>query len=88
MADTRGVDWLRERAVVVINRVVKDTQVDVPGMETYFRAWARVCLRISQDAHLKTGGIFDWNRISREANEEILAMAAEVGRGFALGRSS
>ena len=88
VADTRGVDWLRERAVVVINRVVKDTQVDVPGMETYFRAWARVCLRISQDAHLKTGGIFDWNRISREANEQILAMAAEVGRGFALGRSS
>ena len=88
VADTRGVEWLRERAVVVINRVVKDTQVDVPGMETYFRGWARACLRISQDAHLKTGGIFDWNRISREANEEILAMAAEVGRGFALGRSS
>ena len=88
VADDRGVDWLRQRAVVVINRVVKDTQVDVPGMETYFRSWARACMRISQDPHLKTGGIFDWSRISGAANEEILAMAAEVGRGFGLGRSS
>ncbi len=47
----------------------------------------RACLRISQDPHLKTGGIFDWDRISWAANEEILAMAAEVGRGFSLGRS-
>jgi putative peptide zinc metalloprotease protein len=88
VADTRGTAWVRERAVVVINRVVKDTQVDVPGMEVYFRSWARACLRISQDAHLKTGGVFDWNRISRQANDEILAMTAEVGSGFSLGRSS
>jgi putative peptide zinc metalloprotease protein len=88
VADTRGVEWVRQRAVVVINRVVKDTQVDVAGMETYFRSWARACMRISQDPHLKTGGIFDWNRISRGANEEILAMTAEVGSGFSLGRSS
>ena len=88
VADSRGVDWVRERAVVVINRVVRDTQIDVAGMETYFRGWARACLRISQDPHLKTGGIFDWNRISRQANEEILAMTAEVGSGFSLGRSA
>jgi len=87
VADTRGVPWVRERAVVVINRVVKDTQVDVDGMEVYFRSWVRACLRISQDPHLKTGGIFDWDRISWAANEEILAMTAEVGRGFSLGRS-
>lgn len=88
VADSRGVEWVRQRAVVVINRVVKDTQVDVAGMETYFRSWARSCMRISQDPHLKTGGIFDWNRISRAANEEILAMTAEVASGFSLGRSS
>jgi putative peptide zinc metalloprotease protein len=88
VADTRGVDWVRQRAVVVINRVVKDTQVDVAGMETYFRSWARSCMRISQDPHLKTGGVFDWNRISRQANDEILAMTAEVGSGFSLGRSN
>lgn len=88
VADSRGVEWVRQRAVVVINRVVKDTQVDVAGMETYFRGWARACMRISQDAHLKTGGIFDWNRISRAANEQVLAMTAEVGSGFSLGRSS
>jgi len=87
VADTRGVEWVRQRGVVVINRVVKDTQVDVDGMEVYFRGWARACLRISQDPHLKTGGIFDWDRISRAANEEILAMTAEVGSGFSLGRS-
>lgn len=88
VADSRGVEWVRQRAVVVINRVVRDTQVDVAGMETYFRGWARACLRVSQDPHLKTGGIFDWNRISPAANEEVLAVAAEVGSGFSLGRSS
>ena len=88
VADTRGVEWGRQRAVVVINRVVKDAQVDVAGMETYFRSWARACMRISQDPHLKTGGIFDWNRIGRGANEQVLAMTAEVGSGFSLGRSS
>ena len=88
VADSRGVDWVRERAVVVINRVVKDTQVDVNGMEAYFGQWVRACLRISQDPHLKTGGIFDWNRISRAANEEILALTAEVASGFSLGSSA
>jgi putative peptide zinc metalloprotease protein len=88
VADGRGVDWVRERAVVVINRVVKDTQVDVGGMEIYFRQWVRSCLRISQDPHLKTGGIFDWNQISRAANEEVLALTAEIASGFSLGRSA
>jgi putative peptide zinc metalloprotease protein len=87
VADSRGVDWVRERAVVVINRVVKDTQVDVAGMESYFRQWVRACLRISQDPHLKSGGIFDWTLISREADEEILALTGEVATGFSLGRS-
>jgi len=87
VADSRGADWVRERAVVVINRVVKDTQVDVAGMEVYFRSWARACLRVSQDRHLKTGGVFSWDRISRTANQQILAMTAEVASGFSLGRS-
>ncbi len=87
VADSRGVDWVRERAVVVINRVVKDTQVDVAGMESYFRQWVRACLRISQDAHLKSGGIFDWTLISPVAEEEILALTGEVATGFSLGRS-
>jgi len=74
--------------VVVINRVVKDTQVDVGGMEVYFRQWVRACLRISQDPHLKTGGIFDWNQISPAADEEILALTAEIASGFSLGRAT
>ena len=87
VADSRGVDWVRERAVVVINRVVKDTEVDVAGMESYFRQWVRACLRISQDPHLKSGGIFDWTLISRVTDEEILAVTGEVATGFSLGRS-
>jgi putative peptide zinc metalloprotease protein len=88
VADSRGVDWVRERAVVVINRVVKDTQVDVTGMETYFGQWVRACLRVGQDPHLKTGGVFDWNRVAATTDEEILALTAEVARGFSLGRSA
>src|SRR6266851_1375901 len=87
VADSRGVEWVRERAVVVINRVVRDTQVDVNGMEGYFRHWVRACLRVSQDPHLKSGGIFDWILISRAADEEILAVTGEVATGFSLGRS-
>lgn len=87
VADSRGVDWVRERAVVVINRVVKDTQVDVAEMESYFRQWVRACLRISQDAHLKSGGIFDWLLIAPATDEEILALTGEVASGFSLGRS-
>ena len=87
VADSRGVGWVRERAVVVINRVVRDTQVDVNGMEGYFRHWVRACLRVSQDPHLKSGGIFDWRLISRAADEEILALTGEVATGFSLGRS-
>jgi putative peptide zinc metalloprotease protein len=87
VAGSRGLDWVRRRAIVVINRVVEDAQVDVAGMETYFRGWARACLRIRQDAHLKTGGVFEWSRIGRSANEQILALTAEVATGFSLGRS-
>src|SRR5260370_182966 len=87
VADGRGVEWVRERAVVVINRGVKATPVDVGGMELYFRQWVRACLRISHDPHLKTGGIFDWGQISRAADEEILALTAEIASGFSLGRA-
>jgi putative peptide zinc metalloprotease protein len=87
VADSRGVAWVRERAVVVINRVVKDTQVDVSGMEAYFRQWVRACMRVSQDAHLKSGGIFDWRLISRQADEEILAVTGEVATGFSLAKA-
>jgi putative peptide zinc metalloprotease protein len=88
VADSRGVDWVRERAVVVINRVVNDTQVDVAGMEAYFRQWVRACLRISQDPHLKSGGIFDWALIAPVTDEEILALTGEVASGFSLGRAA
>jgi putative peptide zinc metalloprotease protein len=88
VADSRGVDWVRERAVVVINRVVNDTQVDVAGMEAYFRQWVRACLRISQDPHLKSGGIFDWGLIAPMTDEEILALTGEVASGFSLGRAT
>jgi len=87
VADSRGAEWVRERAVVVMNRVVKDTQVDVAGMEVYFRQWVRACLRISQDPHLRTGGVFDWGQISRAADGEILALTAEVASGFSLGQT-
>jgi len=48
----------------------------------------RGCLRVGQDPHLKTGGIFDWDRIARTTDDEILALTAEVASGFSLGRST
>jgi len=87
IADARGVDWVRQRASVLINRVSPDTQIDVGGMETYFRQAVRACLRVSQDAHLKMGGYFDWNRIAKPARHELLALTSEVGSAFVLGAS-
>jgi hypothetical protein len=79
---------LRRALRFPVNRVVRDTQVDVNGMEGYFRRWVRACLRFSQDPHLKSGGIFDWRLISRAADEEILALTGEVATGFSLGQSA
>ncbi len=87
IADTRGAGWVQQRATIVINRVSADTQVDIGAMEAHFRQRGRSCLRVSQDAHLKVGGYFDWTHVTKRARNELLALTAEVAGAFALGAS-
>jgi putative peptide zinc metalloprotease protein len=83
----RGSEWLRERAVVVINGVRKDTLLEVAAMERHFRKRARSCHRIRWDRHLEAGGVFDWNQVGSGTKNDYLEVAAAVGSGFALGPS-
>jgi MinD-like ATPase involved in chromosome partitioning or flagellar assembly len=81
----RGADWVRERAVVVINQVRKDSLVNVQEMEKMFGEIARRCLTVRWDRHLEAGGIFVWEEIAAGTREDFLALAAELAGGFRLG---
>jgi putative peptide zinc metalloprotease protein len=83
----RGSYWLRERAIVVINGVRKDTLLEVDAMERHFRKRARLCHRIRWDRHLEAGGIFDWKDVSSGTRDDYLELAAAVASGFSLGPS-
>ncbi len=83
----RSADWVRERAVVVVNGVRPDTAVDVGLMSRYFARRVRAVQRIGWDPELALGGIFDWGRLRERTRDEYLELAAVVGAGFALGRS-
>jgi MinD-like ATPase involved in chromosome partitioning or flagellar assembly len=81
----RGADWVRERALVVINQVRKDSLVNVQEMEKMFGEIARRCLTVRWDRHLEAGGIFVWDEIGAGTREDFLALAAELAGGFRLG---
>lgn len=83
----RGREWLRERAVVVINGVRRDTMLEVSAMERHFRKRVRSCHRIRWDRHLETGGIFEWGEVGSATRDDYLELAAMVGSGFSLGPS-
>lgn len=84
----RGREWLRERAMVVINGVRRDTLVEVGAMERHFRKRARVCHRIRWDRHLETGGVFEWAELAAATRDDYLELAASVGSGLSLARTS
>jgi putative peptide zinc metalloprotease protein len=81
----RGADWVRERALVVINQVRKDSLVNVQEMEKLFGQIARRCLTVRWDRHLEAGGVFQWDEIAAGTREDFLALAAELAGGFRLG---
>lgn len=83
----RGREWLRERALVVINGVRRDTLLEVGAMERHFRKRVRSCHRIRWDRHLEAGGVFEWSEVSSSTRDDYLELAAMVGSGFSLGPS-
>ncbi len=81
----RGAEWVRERALVVINQVRKDSLVNVHEMQNMFGQIARRCLTVRWDRHLEAGGVFQWDEIAAGTREDFLALAAELAGGFRLG---
>lgn len=83
----RGKEWLKERAMIVINGVRRDTLLEVSAMERHFRKRVRTTHRIRWDRHLEAGGVFEWPEVSAGAKDDYLEVAAAVGSGFSLGPS-
>ncbi len=87
------LDWLRAHGhgglardcVVVLSGVRPRGKrtVDLGRLEQHFAARCRAVVRVPYDAHLAEGGEVELGRLGRAAAEAYLALAAEVGDGFA-----
>ena len=87
------LDWLAahhygdlvRRGVVVLSAVRPrgKSTVDIGRLEAHFAARCRAVVRIPYDPHLAEGAELDLGQLSRETADAYLALAAEVGDGFA-----
>jgi MinD-like ATPase involved in chromosome partitioning or flagellar assembly len=87
------LDWLAAHqygnlvrgAVVVLSaiRPRSRSMVDLGRLERHFAARCRSVVRVPYDAHLEEGAEVDLGQLSRAAADSYLALAAEVGDGFA-----
>ena len=90
------LDWLTAHghghlvrsAVVVLSAVRPQgkSTVDLVRLEQHFAARCRAVQRVPYDDHLAEGAEVDLARLGRETADAYLALAAEIGDGFA-GRS-
>jgi MinD-like ATPase involved in chromosome partitioning or flagellar assembly len=87
------LDWLQahgygdlvRQAVVVLSviRPRSKSTVDMDRLEQHFAARSRAVVRIPYDPHLEEGAEVDLAQINRATADAYLALAAEVGDGFA-----
>ena len=87
------LDWLAAHqygdlvrgAVVVLSaiRPRSKSTVDLGRLEQHFAARCRAVVRVPYDAHLEEGAEIDLDQLSRATADAYLALAAEVGDGFA-----
>jgi MinD-like ATPase involved in chromosome partitioning or flagellar assembly len=90
------LDWLAAHnygklvrgGVVVLSAVRPQgkTTVDITRLEQHFAARCRAVLRIPYDPHLAEGAEVDLGQLSKHTADAYLALAAEVGDGFAWSR--
>jgi len=83
--DEHGYDELVRQAVVVLNQVGADTDVDVSSIERHFSRRCRRTVRVPWDPHLATGGQVDLSSLRRSTRRAYLELGAAVADGFALG---
>jgi len=87
------LDWLQAhgygdlvRQAVVVLSVVRPrskSTVDMDRLEQHFAARCRAVVRIPYDPHLEEGAEVDLAQLNRATADAYLALAAEVGDGFA-----
>jgi MinD-like ATPase involved in chromosome partitioning or flagellar assembly len=87
------LDWLQAhgygdlvRQAVVVLSVVRPrskSTVDMDRLEQHFAARCRAVVRIPYDRHLEEGAEVDLVQLNRATADAYLALAAEVGEGFA-----
>jgi MinD-like ATPase involved in chromosome partitioning or flagellar assembly len=87
------LDWLQahgygdlvRQAVVVLSviRPRSKSTVDMDRLEQHFAARSRAVVRIPYDPHLEEGAEVDLGQLNRGTADAYLALAAEVGDGFA-----
>jgi MinD-like ATPase involved in chromosome partitioning or flagellar assembly len=87
------LDWLQahgygdlvRQAVVVLSviRPRSKSTVDMDRLEQHFAARSRAVVRIPYDPHLEEGAEVDLGQLNRSTADAYLALAAEVGDGFA-----
>ena len=87
------LDWLQahgygdlvRQAVVVLSviRPRSKSTVDLDRLEQHFAARSRAVVRIPYDPHLEEGAEVDLLQLNRATADAYLALAAEVGDGFA-----
>ncbi|HEV2373547.1 MAG TPA: hypothetical protein VGS19_15410, partial [Streptosporangiaceae bacterium] len=77
-------DLVRE-AVVVLCSVLPPRRrpVDLDQLDKHFASRCRAVVWVPYDAHLAEGAEVDRHRLSRATADAYLALAAEVGDGFA-----
>lgn len=88
------LDWLQAhgygdlvRNAVVVLSVVRPrskSTVDMDRLEQHFAARCRAVARIPYDPHLEEGAEVDLAQLNRATADAYLALAAEVGDGFAV----
>ena len=86
LASLRGAEWVAERVVVLINQVAPGGILDPAELQRYFGSRGRRSLAVRYDRHLAAGGLMDWSEMDAETKDDYLALAAEVGGGFAAER--
>jgi MinD-like ATPase involved in chromosome partitioning or flagellar assembly len=87
------LDWLQAhgygdlvRQAVVVLAVIRPrskSTVDMGRLEQHFAARSRAVVRIPYDPYLEEGAEVDLAQLSRATSDAYLALAAEVGDGFA-----
>jgi putative peptide zinc metalloprotease protein len=83
--DQHGYEELVRQAVVVVNQVGADTDVDVSLIERHFTRRCRRVVRLPWDPHLATGAEIELASLRKGTRRAFLELSAAVADGFSLG---